>query len=165
MTFSYSGDPADSDLDEVRFLLGDTATPSLLTDEEIEYLIAKLETTYSDMTAVASYGAEAIATRYAGEVTISADGVSYSGEQLQDKYCKLASDLRAQYERLQARGAEAYAGGTNVWDLWPRDVVPLNFGIGMHDNIRAGNQRYGYLGDLYVLDELSDIDPVNIESP
>lgn len=40
MSFSYSGNPADSPLDECRFLLGDTneAEP-ILQDEEIEYII------------------------------------------------------------------------------------------------------------------------------
>lgn len=40
MSFSYSGNPADSTLDECRFLLGDTneAEP-ILQDEEIEYII------------------------------------------------------------------------------------------------------------------------------
>lgn len=41
MSFSYSGDPSDSILDECRFLLGDTneANP-IMQDEEIEYIIA-----------------------------------------------------------------------------------------------------------------------------
>ena len=40
MSFSYSGNPADSQLDECRFILGDTdeAHP-IMQDEEIEYMI------------------------------------------------------------------------------------------------------------------------------
>jgi hypothetical protein len=40
MSFTYSGNPADSKLDEYRFLLGDTnqAAP-IMQDEEIEYII------------------------------------------------------------------------------------------------------------------------------
>lgn len=41
MSWSYSGDPASSQLDECRFLIGDTNEESpILQDEEIEYIIA-----------------------------------------------------------------------------------------------------------------------------
>lgn len=44
MSFSYSGDPSNSQLDECRFLLGDTdESQPILQDEEIDYII----TTYS----------------------------------------------------------------------------------------------------------------------
>ena len=40
MSFSYSGNPADSVLDECRFLLGDTDEKHpIMQDEEIEYMI------------------------------------------------------------------------------------------------------------------------------
>jgi hypothetical protein len=40
MTWSYSGNPGASNLDEVRFLIGDTDTSSqLLSNEEITYLL------------------------------------------------------------------------------------------------------------------------------
>lgn len=41
MTFSYSGDPSDSDRDNVRFTTGDTiSTDVLLTDEELDSILA-----------------------------------------------------------------------------------------------------------------------------
>lgn len=41
MAFSYSGDPTNSPLDKVRFILGDTDTNAyLLSDEEINYLLS-----------------------------------------------------------------------------------------------------------------------------
>lgn len=40
MSFSYAGDPSMSEIDECRFVLGDTdANEALFQDEEIEYLI------------------------------------------------------------------------------------------------------------------------------
>ena len=40
MTWSYSGDPSASSLDEVRFLVGDTdSTEQLVQNEEIAYAI------------------------------------------------------------------------------------------------------------------------------
>lgn len=45
MTWSYSGNPAASDLDRYRFLTGDTnELEPFLTDEEIEYLISQYKT-------------------------------------------------------------------------------------------------------------------------
>lgn len=42
MSFSYSGDPSSSKLDECRFLLSDTdKSNAILQDEEIEYIISK----------------------------------------------------------------------------------------------------------------------------
>lgn len=42
MSFSYSGDPSNSVLDECRFLIGDTDENSMIMqDEEINYIIEK----------------------------------------------------------------------------------------------------------------------------
>lgn len=42
MSWSYSGNPADSPLDELRFLTGDTnEAAQILQDEELQYLIAE----------------------------------------------------------------------------------------------------------------------------
>ena len=42
MSFSYSGDPSNSQLDECRFLIGDTDEKNpLFNDEEINYIISQ----------------------------------------------------------------------------------------------------------------------------
>ena len=42
MSFSYSGDPLSSPVDECRFLIGDTdENDHIMQDEEIEYLISQ----------------------------------------------------------------------------------------------------------------------------
>jgi hypothetical protein len=42
MSFSYSGDPSSSKLDECRFLLGDiNAASPIMQDEEINYIISQ----------------------------------------------------------------------------------------------------------------------------
>ena len=42
MSWSYSGNPADSQKDELRFILGDTnMSEPVMQDEELEYLIAE----------------------------------------------------------------------------------------------------------------------------
>jgi hypothetical protein len=48
MTWSYSGDPSDSALDEIRFLIQDTdTTDQLLSNEEITYLYTAYGDAYS----------------------------------------------------------------------------------------------------------------------
>ena len=42
MSWSYSGNPAYSQLDELRFMIGDTSeSEPIMQDEELEYLIAE----------------------------------------------------------------------------------------------------------------------------
>lgn len=48
MTWSYSGNPGSSTLDEVRFLIGDTdTTDQLLSNEELNWIIGSQPDTYS----------------------------------------------------------------------------------------------------------------------
>lgn len=48
MTWTYSGNPASSALDEIRFLIGDTdTTDQLLSNEEINYLYAAYGDAYA----------------------------------------------------------------------------------------------------------------------
>lgn len=71
MTWEYSGDPAFSSKDEVRFLIGDTDdSDHQLEDEEIDYLV----TTYGDATVAALAGARALASKYS-RLSISAKAV------------------------------------------------------------------------------------------
>lgn len=52
MSFSYSGDPSTSKLDEMRFILGDTNSEApIMQDEEIQYIID----TYTANTDVIKY--------------------------------------------------------------------------------------------------------------
>lgn len=149
MSFSYSGDPATSDLDEVRLLVHDVdeAAP-LLSDEEVTWVLARQSTVYDEPLMAAAICAEIIAARYAGEISITADGVSISGDQLQTKWAALAASLRATYKALAAAGGAPYAGGVERGERRQRGVRPLAFGKAMHDNTRAGAQDYGERGSI-----------------
>lgn len=139
MTWSYSGDPASSSRDEVRFLTGDTdSTEPKLSDEEIYYLLTLWgdEDTYL----VAAAAAEQMAASAASFLSYTADGVSLTLSDLQSKYLTMAQALRDQRVRLNR--PEPYAGGTDVGDVNAHDndqsVVHTDFGTGMHDNQREG---------------------------
>lgn len=143
MTFSYSGDPASSDKDEVRFLTGDTDdTRPLLSDEEIGFIVDKWAPLYGSNTLNAAVCCEIIAGHFAREVTVSADGVSVGTSELQGKFEMLATSLRDQYKQEQAMASPTFSGA--LFDQeWDASIKPLRFGIGFMDNFRAGRQDFG----------------------
>ena len=88
---SYTGDPASSDKDHVRFLVGDTnEDDELLQDAEIAHLLSDRDNVFK----AAAAAAEAIAAKFSRRVDtdVSKAGIKYS--QLQDHYRKLATELR-----------------------------------------------------------------------
>jgi len=143
MTWSYSKDPADSDLDAVRFYVQDTdPNDQLISDEEIEFLIAQWTPVYASNIMIASMAAEAIAAKFAREVSYSADGVSVGVNELQTKYDQLALSLRDQYKQFDIGGGPEVGGV--MWSDYPDPRIrPTIFSIGMHDNPGAGDQDSG----------------------
>lgn len=143
MTFTYAGDPKASDLAEVRFLVSDT-DPSrpLLSDAEVTYVIDKWTPLYGSNSLNAAVCAEIIAGKFASEVSVSADGVSVSMSEAQQKYNLLAESLRDQYKQEQAMASPLFDGV--LFDLtWDATIKPLVFGTGFMDNYLAGRQDYG----------------------
>lgn len=162
MTWSYGQDPAGSSLDAVRFLVRDTDTTSqLISDEDIAYWSARCDPVFGDDLMTAAFCAENIAARFAGEVSISADGATISGDQLQTKYTALAASLRAQYKTLNVVGGFPQAGGIDDSPPEP-GVKSTAFGIGLDDNDRVGQSHYGYRHSDRFTDEgglSGDVDP------
>jgi hypothetical protein len=109
MAWSYSGDPSRSDLDEVRFLIGDTNEDDpQLQDEEVEYLLA--EHGSPQQAAIAACEAlYALYSRYADQKT---GDISIS-------YSKRADQVRALATTIQQRtslNVAPYAGGISRAD-------------------------------------------------
>lgn len=143
VTWSYSGDPASSDKDAVRFYVQDVREDfPLLEDEEIEYVLSTWKPAYDSVIYCAAVCAEVIASKFAREVSVSADGVSVGANELQDKYKKLAEDLRDQWKEIQGAGAGAEIP-SDVWGMWDDTIAQTVFALGMHDNPEAGRQEYG----------------------
>lgn len=138
----YSGNPGGSTVDAVRFWLQDTAArSSLLSDEEIRYFITYAQGYTADPLLLAAGLCTVLMAKYAGEVSIAGDGITYSGEQLQDKYRQLQSSLRAQWQLLNGNRGFPYAGGTQYFDWVNRmGSKPGLFAIGMNDNPRGAGQ-------------------------
>jgi hypothetical protein len=142
MTFSYSGNPSDSDKDAIRFLIQDTDEDEpFLQDEEIIFIASHWVLSESIYYAAAQ-AAETIAARFAREVTVNSDSQTVSTSELQQKFQLLAERLRQMHNMYMA-GGYVDAGGM-LKELW-RDptVAPLAFGTGMHDDPEAGQQDLG----------------------
>ena len=94
MTWSYSGNPASSDTDAVRFLVADTQTSDqLISNEEINYLL----TVYNDPAFAAVAAARAIAAKFARQSDQSRSvgdlSLSESFSQKSEQYHHLADHL------------------------------------------------------------------------
>jgi len=133
VAWTYSGDPSSSLKDAVRFLLGDTDSTDALTlsDEEIAFLLVEwANNTYF----AAAAGAEQLAGQFAKEIDYSSDDVQFGGNELQQKYILLATQLRAMGRR-RGRAAVPF-DGSNEWCDW-REIVD-KIRIGITDNRREG---------------------------
>jgi hypothetical protein len=144
VAWTYTGDPATSDRDAVRFYVQDTDPDfQLISDEEIDFLLTKWDPQVPDTPLfVAALAAEALAARFAREVSVSADGVSVQVGDLQARYNDLAVKLRDQYKASLNAGAPDYSAF--LFDQsWDPTIKPLVFGVGFMDNYEAGKQDYG----------------------
>jgi hypothetical protein len=154
IAFSYSGDPATSIRDEVRFLVQDTdETCPLLTDAECDYIIDKWMTLYDSALYCAAVAAGTIARKWAKVVNISAGGTSASVGDLQTRYVAMADQLMKDYR------AEGDVGGlVNLENIlagteFDPTIEPLQFSMALMDNPQAGSQNYGGRTGAYA-DEL-----------
>ena len=143
MSWSYSGNPASSEKDTVRFYVQDTdSSMQMMQDEEIAFLLSEWSSAYNSPLLVAAVCAEVLAARFAREIDVSADGVSVSASQLMQRYNDLASSLRDQYKaQNQGQGPDI----SNILADFNYDfsIKPLNFGVGFMDNYTGGQQEYG----------------------
>jgi len=110
LTWSYSGLPGNSDLDEVRFMgqLTDSANERL-SDEEIEWILTQEDTTVG----AAARCCETLATRYAEEVdtkTGAAGELSIKASQLSSQFAARAATLRKE----AAKHASPWSAGISV---------------------------------------------------
>jgi hypothetical protein len=113
MAWTYSGNPADSAKDEIRFLIQDTdqANP-LVSDEEIAYAIAHETTTL----AAAAFCLEALAAKFAARadttLTSGSDTVRKSYSKMAEGFASLAVTLRARVTLTSSTGAPWHGGGS-----------------------------------------------------
>jgi hypothetical protein len=148
MSWSYSQDPSSSQLDACRFWLQDTdEARQLISDEELQFVIDAWAPIKDSPLYAASVAAEVLAARFAALPDVSADGISVSLGQLQEKYNALAGSLRDQYKAQFETGAGPTDEDVIGAGGYDPTIPPLNFGTGFQDNFEAGLQDYGDRGN------------------
>jgi hypothetical protein len=114
MAFTYSGDPASSSRDAVRFLLNDTSTASAeLNDAEVEWLVAEQPNVYR----AAAQGARQLATQAANGVaskTVGSLTLTYS--ERATKWLDIADSLDDKAKKGLGSAIAAYSGGISKMD-------------------------------------------------
>ena len=145
---TYSGDPSSSDLDAVRFLIGDTGPVSpattpvfLLFNEEINYLLAQ----YSRVLSAAAAGADALCAKFARQVDELSGDLQRKCSQKSKQYGELADKLRKQSSDPLTTIPISFTGGVSITDIESRedddDRVSDIFNIGQDDSIRGAGLR------------------------
>lgn len=135
MTTTYSGNPAASDRDAVRFWIEDTAEPFALSDEEIAYVL----TIYPSPMGAAAACARALAAKYAKMVDKEVGDLKLKYSQRYTAYIALADRIEAQDGMI---GIMPYGAGISVADKLAVDLdsdrpaPPIR--IGQFDNPEAG---------------------------
>jgi len=135
MAWTYSGDPAGSTRDAVRFLIGDTDTDDqLLNDAEVAYFI----TQHGTVNRAASEAARAVAAKFARLMNRSIGALSADFSSKYRQYLELASDLLLKEETEPASPfvsgwkkdqKETYMDDSNREPIFGRK--------GVHDNNRV----------------------------
>lgn len=106
--FSYSGNPASSQKDEVRFLVGDTnADAPLISDDEIKYLLSQAGSPVN----AAIQAAYSLVAKFSRSCDETVGAVSKSYGQRAESFRKLAKDLQKQQA---IDGCIPYAGGISL---------------------------------------------------
>lgn len=132
LNWSYTGDPANSTRDAVRFLVGDTdGDDPLLYDGEIDWLI----TNDNDPYATASKAAYAIASKFARLMNRSVGNLSADYSTKYRQYLELAASLDQQAKgQTIAPWASGYSKSIKETFATDFDREPI-FGFkGQHDN-------------------------------
>jgi len=129
LTFSYSGDPGASDLDALRFLIGDTdSADEQLTDEELSYLLTEHDDSVRHAGLSACRRLIAKYSRYVDQRTGDID----------IKYSQRLAHLRGVIADIrQGLVPSVYAGGISKADIESvqedDDRQGPVFALGMHD--------------------------------
>lgn len=115
MSWSYSGNPADSDKDEVRFLVGDTdKSDQVLSDEEINYFVTRFPSTLTVPNwECAAEAARAASTKFTNLVNKSVGSLSLQYGEKSERYLALAKNLdeKAVQGNSQKLGSPVLGGG------------------------------------------------------
>ena len=134
MSWTYTGDPSDSDLDAVRFLVGDTdSEQQLASNEEILYAISQ----NAIQQKAAAIVCRAIAARFSTKASFSVGEMSKSCSDISKAFADRAKELEAD-SNWKSKYVSFSFGGISVAKKEALDqdtgAVQPGFKKGMLDN-------------------------------
>lgn len=133
MSWTYSGDPGQSDKDAIRFMLGDTlSTDPILQDEEIMYTLSR-NSSIDDAAYAACVGIVANFSRLV-DSTVGKVKISYSQKAKQYQILADKLWLNAGIVVIPYAGATSVADKANMQS--DNSIVQPSFRKGMMDNHR-----------------------------
>jgi hypothetical protein len=127
VTWTYSGDPASSLRDQVRFLIGDTDTDDqLISDEEIAYLLTQssddvYQAAYEACYTIGSKFARLATSKSVGDLSLSFSDRSQSFFQVAARMLELGSRRvppTPWVDPNSLKRAGQYPGGMNGTEYW-----------------------------------------------
>jgi len=111
MSWTYSGNPGSSSLDEVRFAIGDTdSTDPLLSDEEINFLLAR----YTSPPHASFYACKRISALFARLADKQQGDSAIKSSQKSKRYAEMAGELK---EDFALSDIIPYSGGISESDM------------------------------------------------
>jgi hypothetical protein len=152
MVWLYSGNPAYSAKDQVRFLIGDTdSTDQLLQDGEIEWVLSQ----YNDSPMNAAIRCcESIIGKFSRLANESVGQVKVNFKEKAEGYVRMLTILKS---RLATEDAAPYAGGISISDKQANaqntDRVKPDFRKHMMENEQIAPWTTQSQLDLYLLNE------------
>jgi len=134
VAWNYTGDPANSDRDAVRFLVGDTCEADpLLQDAEVDFVIS--EQTTNEL--AAAYCLRALAARFSRQVTKKIGDVSVNCSDLAKAFAERADELDPNGITKNVPLALPSFGGLSIDEkdslAEDEDAVQPSFSRGMND--------------------------------
>ena len=141
MTFTYTGDPAGSSRDKVRFLIQDTVnTGHLLEDEEIAWLL----TEWADVYDAAAHAADILAAKFAGQADYSKSvgdlSLSETHSAQVERYQQVATNLRLMCQRRYVPTWVANAEALKSTTDRTVDTHNTDAYLGQFDNPRGSSE-------------------------
>lgn len=133
MPSSYSGDPASSAKDFIRFYIYDRKDPWLFTDEEINYAIGE----YTNVWIAASELALVQYAKYADKRDKAVGPLSIKYGETAERWLNLSKILRGKSSRSSSTGA-IFANASSDPNAALRGPY---FKLGMHDNPAAKSRN------------------------
>ena len=135
MSWSYTADPLNNSVDELRLLIGDTVSSDpQLQDEEIQYFL----TTYSSVNQAAVAAVTNLIAKYSRLADETTAELSIKWSQKSKAYRALKDDLS---DPITSSAPLSFGGGISNRDISTRrndsDRFDESFKIGMMDNTKS----------------------------